>query len=325
MSGNDESRLDILDRIIRDVIAQSAVQVDTEGVFPTEGIQALAEAGFLRLTVPVTDGGYGAVASEFSEVVFRLAKACASTAMVYVMHATALNSVLSLPESEQRTRHLSRICENNLLITEAISEPGSGSQWWSVASTAEKIDGGYHITADKTFSTSAGHADEYVVSTRTPASDNERDHAIFLVRKDQGTIESGVWRGLGLAGNSSTWITFRSEVDASALLYSAADGGGLRRYNEVNQPIYHLGVSSAYLGIATAAYEAALGRVRARRYSGNPAGFGSNLSQYPIARRHIGEMAIRLAGVRGLISELSRRIESGATLKEMAVQMTAAR
>ncbi|MGK5728140.1 acyl-CoA dehydrogenase family protein [Streptomyces sp. URMC 124] len=318
------ARSALLDEVIRDVVTPLAREIDEAGRFPEEAVRALGDAGLLALTIPREDGGAGASADELGDVVLRLATACASTAMVYVMHVTALNSFLALPAGPQRSAYLAEIRKNRLLVTEAISEPGSGSQWWSVESTAERIDGGgYRITADKSFSTSAGHADLYVVSTRTPGSDNDRDHAVFAVRADEGRIESGQWKGLGLAGNSSTWITFRAEVGEEALLYSGSQGAGLRTYNEANQPLYHLGVSAAYLGIATAAYRACLDRIRTRRYSGNPSGFGANLSQYPVARRHIGTMAIRLATTRGLVEGLARAIDGKQSLDEMAVLMTA--
>ncbi|BAJ27916.1 MULTISPECIES: acyl-CoA dehydrogenase family protein [Kitasatospora] len=312
-----------LDAVIHDVVAPAAGEVDQTGAFPSAGIKALGEAGFLGLSVPVEDGGAGASAREFGETVTRLAEACASTAMVYVMHVTALSSFLAIPEAGRRRDHLRAILDNRWLVTEAISEPGSGSQWWSVSSTAEPTADGYRITADKSFATSAGHADLYVVSTRAPGATGDRDHAVFAVRADQGEITSGTWQGLGLAGNSSTWIRFRSEVGPEARLYAGTDGDGLRRYNEANQPVYHLGVSSAYLGIATAAHRAALGRIRSRRYTGDPAGFGARLGDYPVARRHVGENAIKIAGIRAMTADLARRVDRGQQLEELAVPMTA--
>lgn len=316
-------RTRLLESIIEEVVKPNAAVVDSQGVFPRDSIDALAAAGFLALTVPRSDGGIGATATEFSDIVFKLARACASTAMVYVMHATALCSLTSLPDSPRRSRFLDMIVRQRALVTEAISEPGSGSQWWSVSSTAEQIPGGYRVVADKSFATSAGYADIYIVSTRTPGASDDRDHAIFAIRADEGEIKAGQWQGLGLAGNSSTWMTFRCDVDDDALLYSGEGGAGLRQYNEVNQPLYHLGVSSAYLGIATAAYDAALERIRSRKYAGNPAGFGSALSQYPIARRHVGEMAIKVEATRSMLSSLARQIDAGCSLDEVAVLMTA--
>jgi alkylation response protein AidB-like acyl-CoA dehydrogenase len=318
-------RSERLDQIIADIVLPNATTVDSEDAFPEAAVRALGEAGFFGLSVPADLGGAGATAVEISDVVTRLAKACASTAMVYVMHLTALNSIVFLADEEQRKRYLDPVVAGETLVTEAISEAGSGSQWWSVASRSCQVPGGYRIDARKSFATSAGHADLYVVSTRCPDSDDDRDHALFVVSADHAGISFGQWRGLGLAGNSSTWINFDCEVEKEALLYGGGDGSGLRRYNEVNQPLYHLGVSSAYLGIGRAAYEACVQRIAKRSYAAGVSSYGTKLSQYPIARRHIGTMAIRLVAGDSLVRALAQAIDAGTPFDHLAVLMTAAK
>jgi alkylation response protein AidB-like acyl-CoA dehydrogenase len=317
------ARRALLDEIIDDVVRPNAEAVDQEGRFPGPGIRALADAGLFGLSVPAELGGAGATASEISDVVTALARVCASTAMVYLMHMTALTSVVAFAGPRQRERYLEPILAGKALITEAVSEPASGSQWWSVSSTATRVPGGYHIQARKSFATSAGHADLYVVSTRSPGCDDDRDHALFVVSAGHGGIAHGEWRGLGLAGNSSTWISFDCRVEDDALLFGGGGGEGLRRYNEANQPLYHLCVASAYLGIAQAAYEACTGRIRSRRYAANASSFGTQLSGYPVARRHVGTMAIRLASAAALVRRLAAGIDNGTPFGDLAVLMTA--
>lgn len=316
-------RARLLDQIIHDVIRPQAAHVDQSGEFPAEGIRALGQAGFYGLSVPAELGGCGASATEISSVITALASACASTAMVYVMHLAALNSVICLAVGTQRAHCLERVIAGKTLVTEAVSEPGSGSQWWSISSTATRSPAGYHIDARKSFSTSAGHADLYIVSTRAPGSSSDRDHALFMVPADRPGITHGQWRGLGLSGNSSTWITFDCDVPADALLFGGGDGSGLRRYNEANQPLYHLGVSSAYIGIARAAYDACVGRIASRRYNAGVSSFGASLSQYPVARRHVGTMAVRLAASSSLVGRLAALIDAGTAFDKLTVPMTA--
>lgn len=312
-----------LREIVNDVIAPGATEVDGEGRFPQEGMAALGQAGFYGLTVPEELGGFGATASETSEVVTCLAAACASTAMVYVMHLTSLQSIVLFGSVQQRERYLAPVLAGRTLVTEAISEAGSGSQWWSVSSRSQRTSAGYQIDAEKSFATSAGHADLYVVSTGSPGGDSDRDHALFVVPADRAGITFGQWRGLGLAGNSSTWINFHCEVDEDALLFGGGDSQGLQKYNEANQPIYHLGVASAYLGIAKAAYQACVERIRGRRYAHNAAAFGRNLSEYPVARRHVGTMAVRIAAGESLVARLAAEIDAGTGFEQLAVLMTA--
>ncbi len=319
------ARLRVLDTIITESVAPAAASVDRDGRFPQESIAALADAGFYGLTIPEAWGGWDANAAETSEVIKRLATACASTAMVFVMHLTALRSIVLFGSQRQQDRYLPSIAQGKMLVTEAISEAGSGSQWWSLASTSKKTADGYRLDADKSFATSAGHADLYIVSTRSPGSENDRDHALFAVSADTPGIAFGEWHGLGLAGNSSTWMTFHCDVDADALLFGGGDAAGLRTYNEANQPIYHLGVASAYLGIATAAYTAGVTRIRGRRYDGEATVHGRNLSQYPVARRHVGTMAVRLASCESLVARLAAEIDAGTKFEQLAVLMTAAK
>src|SRR5439155_1377849 len=79
-----------LDRLITDVIAPSATQVDKDGAFPTQNIRALGEAGLLGLLSAAEVGGGGLTLRDAAEVIERLSGACGSTAMVLLMHYAAL-------------------------------------------------------------------------------------------------------------------------------------------------------------------------------------------------------------------------------------------
>ncbi len=321
-STEEEPLLETLKPIIRDVIAPEAPSVDAERRFPTRGLRALGDAGFYALTVPSGLGGQGASAKVFSAVVSEIGRACASTAMVYVMHLTALNSIVQFADAHQRDRYLQPVVEGRWLVAEAISEPGSGSQWWSLSSTAESTGSGYHLRARKSFATAAGFADLYVVSTRAPGATSDRDHALFLVPADCDGIRAGQWQGMGLVGNMSAGMDFDTVVDADAMLFGGDDDSGLRLYNEANQPLYHLGVASVYAAIAEAALESTVGRVQRRVYSHNATAFGKKLSDYPVAQRHIGEMYARTISMRAVVDTLATQIDAGTSFEDLAVFMT---
>ena len=160
--------------------------------------------------------------------------------MVFVMHVTALSAVLAFTRGDRRRNLLDRILGGETLVTEAISEPGSGSQWWSVHSNAVAADRGYRLQANKSFCTSAGYADLYVVSTRAPEQASDRRHALFLVDAATDGISAGSWNGLGLRGNMSSTIAFDCYVPRDALLVAddgIGDNDALREYNEINQPL----------------------------------------------------------------------------------------
>ncbi|HEY9287068.1 MAG TPA: acyl-CoA dehydrogenase family protein, partial [Candidatus Dormibacteraeota bacterium] len=82
---------------VLDVARANAGSVDAEGAFPTETIAALRSSGLLGLTVSEGDGGLGAGPREFVQVVSALAEACGSSAMIYLMHVSAVACITGAP------------------------------------------------------------------------------------------------------------------------------------------------------------------------------------------------------------------------------------
>ena len=78
-----------------DVIARHSGDADRGGRFPEESIAALGGAGLLGLTVPTALGGLGQGPRAFCVAAEELARACGSTAMIYVMHTVAMAAIPS--------------------------------------------------------------------------------------------------------------------------------------------------------------------------------------------------------------------------------------
>ena len=78
--------LENLIEIVQKDIAPRAVETDTHGTFPTASVQSLADAGYFGLTLPTEVGGMAQPPRIFAAAVEEIAQACASTAMIYVMH-----------------------------------------------------------------------------------------------------------------------------------------------------------------------------------------------------------------------------------------------
>src|SRR5580658_751121 len=84
-----KSTQDILvenEKLAKELLAPRADEIDRERRFPRENIQALGRSGLLGLVVPKEYGGIGAGIPEMAQVLDPMAQACASTAMVMLMH-----------------------------------------------------------------------------------------------------------------------------------------------------------------------------------------------------------------------------------------------
>ncbi len=87
------NQLDALARVIDDVVAPAAPYVDESGEFPRVGIDALGEAGILGLISATEVGGGGQGMDVAAAAIEQLAAACASTAMIVMMHFSAVSII----------------------------------------------------------------------------------------------------------------------------------------------------------------------------------------------------------------------------------------
>jgi isovaleryl-CoA dehydrogenase len=238
---SQESYLDVLNRLIDEVVAPRAASVDTGGTFPRAQLDALAAAGILALTVPAEYGGGGAGLREAAVVVRELGSVCGSTAMVVAMHYSAVAGLVAAGDKDT----LVAIAGGTHLSTLAFSEAGSRSHFWAPMSTAVLSPDGATVRLDaaKSWVTSAGYADSYVWSSRPLSSasagngDGTGDGGdggaaagpmtLWLVPSGAaGLSAAGAFDGLGLRGNASAPLSADGLlVPPSAML--GPDGGGL--------------------------------------------------------------------------------------------------
>src|SRR5262245_26594607 len=237
----------------RDLLAKHAPQVDREAAWPTDSMTAVAEAGLLGLTVPASQGGAGQGPRTFAGVVCRLAEGCASTAMIYLMHTCATQVISSAQAFPRREQVLKDIAAGRHVSTLAFSEKGSRSHFWAPVSQATANGATYRISADKSWVTSAGHADSYVISTRSVNASVPTSSTLYYVPKGAvGMSVVGRWTGLGLRGNASSPMRLEN-VAVSAADSLSAEGDGFTAMLNIVLPWFQLGNAAVAAGICRSA------------------------------------------------------------------------
>ncbi len=294
--------------LAREVLAPAADEVDQNRRFPRENIEALGQAGVLALLVPREYGGAGGGLAEMSRVLTTMAEACASTAMVVLMHYCGAAAVIARGGPKLKDDVLPEIVKGKHLSTLAFSEPGSGGHFYFPVSEVSQNGSAQRLTARKSFVTSAGEADSYVVSTRKARASGPTDVNLYLVRGGTpGFHVEGRFEGLGLAGNCSAPVALdQIPLDDDHRL--GPEGSGFQSMLEVVLPHFQIGAASVSLGIAGAAFQAAVGHVNSRKYDhvGN-----APLSSIPRVQFLAAEMALDLRAARAYLAETLRRATSG--------------
>ncbi len=165
-------------------ISPAAHDHDRAGSFPTDAVAALGQAGLLALNVPTTFGGSGLGPRAFAEVMTILAEADPSVAMVYMMHVCASEVIIAGAKttgSRAADAALRDMSRGKHLTTLAFSEAGLRSHFWAPISKASRSDGGVRLNAKKSWVTSAGVADSYVITTLSPEAKGSTDSTLYLV------------------------------------------------------------------------------------------------------------------------------------------------
>ncbi len=272
----------------RAVLARDAEDVDRQGRWPAEGIAALGTSGLLGLTVPPAWGGAGQGPRTFAAVTRVLAGSCASTAMIYMMHVCATAAIAAAETFPRREEVLRAAAAGRHLGTLAFSETGSRGHFWAPVSQAVVEEDGHRLSADKSFVTSAGRADSYVVSTRAASAGDPLASTLYFVPADAHGLRVGpAWNGLGLRGNASAPMRFEGVV-VPASYRLCAEGAGLPAMLNAVLPWFQLGAAAVSVGVAGAATEATRQHLLAARLDH----LGRPLAALPTLRARLAQMRI---------------------------------
>ncbi|MDQ3319189.1 MAG: acyl-CoA/acyl-ACP dehydrogenase [Actinomycetota bacterium] len=317
-----------------EAIAADAQAVDAEGRFPRVAIGELARAGLLGVGLPQSLGGAGGGPLEFVEVVEQVAGACASTGMVYVMHVVGAQTLLAGAGEEGATgpqrEALEAMAAGRHLTTLAYSERGSRGHFWAQVSHAVEDGDGLVVDADKTWATSAGHADSYVLAVGAPNTDDPLSTELYLVSADaDGVTIPAHFDGLGMRGNASAPLRVRGlRLGAQQRLGGEASGFGLMM--TATLPWFTLGSAACSVGIAAAALDAAIAHATRARLEHEDA----SLAQIPGVRARLAYARVRLRESRALLREVAAAVarddpsaQEGvlavkASAAEMAIEVT---
>ena len=292
---------DIADR----VLAPAARQNDKEAGFSSEAVTALGSAGLLGMMLPADMGGAALGPRTFAAVVATLAEADASVAMVYLMHVCATATIAAARNGAAVEPTLKEITAGRHLSTLAFSEAGSRSHFWAPVSRARRNGAGVHITAKKSFVTSAGQAHSYVVSALAPDGAGPTDSTLYLIPKGaRGLSVAGPWDGLGLRANASAPMTLEDcEV---AEFQPTDDGAGFQAMLQVVLPLFNLGSAAVALGICRAAVAGTATHLNTARFEHLGQSLGESL---PTLRAQLATMQIDTDGLAARINDLIDHLE----------------
>nr|WP_206529753.1 acyl-CoA dehydrogenase family protein [Brevibacillus sp. SYP-B805] len=290
--------------IVEETIKPSAEQIDREGIFPRENLNVLAKSGWNGVLIPERWGGRGLDHVAFAIAAEEIAKGCASTSLVYVMHVGAVQTIVLYGNDDQKERWLTPV-SGGKIGTYSTSEKASGGHWWFNFSEAARDGENYLLNAEKSFTTSAGQADFYVFQTRSPGAQTPTDVSFFIVDGKLPGITPGVWESLGVRGNHSGPIKYEN-VRVHAREKLGKEGQGREILESGVSPVYLIGLGSTWLGVAQAALEAATNHVKNTIHRD----FNKRLADYQVIRQQLAEAKVLIESLKPWQRSLAEQLDA---------------
>ncbi|PZE90951.1 acyl-CoA dehydrogenase family protein [Curtobacterium sp. MCBD17_008] len=288
-------------------IADRAPRYDADNAFCVEDLDELRRAGYLRIGVPVRDGGSGLGLRATAAVQRTLAEAAPATALGLGMHQVWVQAARAV--SARGGSFLDTVTDAaaaDRLLAFGVSEPGNDAVLFDSRTVAEPDGaGGYRFTGTKVSTSLAPAWDVLSVFGKDTSGPEPRLVHGFALRGDGGVRHLDDWDTLGMrATQSRTTLLEGLHVPADRIVRVLPVG-------PVADPLvfgvfaaFELLVASVYVGIASRAVTLAVERVAART-----AADGTARSADPDVRRAVAAMRSATDAVHLQVDALARDVD----------------
>jgi len=276
-------------------VAPLAAEIDEKGEVPFENIRKMGELGLMGLTVSEEYGGAGMDTVSYCIAIEELSKACASTAIVMgVQNSLVCHGIEKFGTEDQKQRFLVPLAEGRFIGAFALTEPEAGSDAAAQKTTVVRDGDEYMVNGTKNFITNGGFADVILLFGMTDKSQGHRGISALLVEKGTPGFSVGKEEDkLGIRGSSTCEAVFEDcRVPVANRL--GAEGQGFKIAMS-NLDAGRISVAAQALGIAEAAYQAALEYAKTRQQFGQP------IAEFQGIQWMLADMATRIEASRLLI------------------------
>jgi butyryl-CoA dehydrogenase len=305
---------DALRSFAQERLAPQAARWDKEHYFPKAELKELAALGAFGVAVPEQYGGAGLDYVSLALVLEEIAAGDGGiSTIISVNNCPVCSIAMMYANEEQKERFLRPLAQGEMLGAFALTEPHTGSDASALRTTAVRDGDDYVINGTKQFITSGKYGDVAIVMAVTDKAAGKKGISAFWVPIDTpGYIVAGLEQKMGQHSSDTAQIVFENcRVPARNLIgeegmgykiaLSGLEGG-------------RIGIASQSVGMARAAFEAALAYAKERE------SFGKAIFEHQSVQFRLSEMAMQIEAARQLILHAASLKDAGVPcLKEAAM------
>ena len=305
---------DAVRAFVHDEVAPHAARWDRESIFPAEALRGLAALGCYGVAVPEQWGGAGLDYASLALVIEEIAAGDGATStIVSVNNCPVCSILLAWGNDAQKAQWLRPLASGRMLGAFCLTEPQVGSEASGLRTTALRVGGDWVLNGVKQFVTSGKHGNVAIVMAVTDRAAGKRGISAFLVPTDSpGYLVARLEEKAGQHASDTAQVVFENcRVPAANLI---GDEGQGYRIALSGLEGGRIGIASQSVGMARAAFEAAL------RYAKQRVAFGLPIFEHQAVNFRLADMATGIEAARQLIRHAAALKDAGRPcLKEAAM------
>ncbi len=300
---HEELRASIRGFIERE-LAPHAERWEQEHWFPDEAFKKMAAQGLLGLKYEERYGGQGGDYLHEAVLAEELARiGSGGTAAGLGAHISiATPPVWKFGSEEQKQRYLVPAVRGELIAALGITEPGAGSDVASIATRAERVDGGFLVNGEKTYITNGVRAHYIVTAVKTTREGGHHGISFLIIERGEG-VSSAALQKLGWHASDTATISFQDVFVPEANLLGAVNEGF--KLIMANFQWERLSMALGAVGAMALAWE------RTAAFARERSAFGRPLSGHQAIRHRLADLATSVYTCRCVTYDALRRFIAG--------------
>jgi alkylation response protein AidB-like acyl-CoA dehydrogenase len=296
---------DAIRQIVRERVAPRAAEIDAKAEYPWDIRKLFAEHDLLGLPFDEEHGGTGTGTLMLNVAIEEISSACASSALILMIHELGTLPIQLFGTDEQRRRFLPRCASGEWSPAFALSEPEAGSDPGGMITNARRDGDEWVINGTKNWITNLGIADFYVVFAKTDReAGRSRGISAFIVEADRSGFSVGkLEHKLGIKGSPTGQPIFEDVRVPAENLVGEADKGMQVALATLDRS--RLGVAAQAVGLAQGATDYAAAYAAERRQ------FGRAINEFQGIQFKLADMETRTAAARELLYRACAKVDRG--------------
>jgi alkylation response protein AidB-like acyl-CoA dehydrogenase len=295
----------VRDFVQRDVLPKVS-KYDEEDIYPEDLVLQMVEMGLFGIAVPEEYGGLGLDYTTFAMIFEELAKGWMSLTGPIGTHSILTNVLKNHATEEQKKQWLPVLAKGEKRGGLALTESNAGSDVASMQTFAVKDGKDYVVNGSKLWITNGRHGSVYLLLAKTDRDVRPAHKGIsaFIAEKGPGFNVSRDIIKLGYRGVDTCELTFEDFRVPVENLVGGVEGRGFYQVME-GLETGRINIGARAVGVATAAFEAAI------RYSQQRETFGKPIFKHQVIQTMLADMATKIQAARLLVYDAAAKKDSG--------------